>query len=162
MVLALQVAQQVEVLRLDRQVEAGGRLVGNQQPRLARDADGADDALAHAARHFVRVLRHPGFRRRNAHCFQQFFRAAPGAGTGGSIMHPKRLADLVADCEQRVQRGHRVLQNHRDPLAAHVAHLGIGFFEQILACEQHLAADDARRRRQDAQDRQRQCALAGA
>ena len=66
-VLPLQVAQQLQVLRLDRQVEAGGRLVGDQQARLAGNADGADDALAHAARHLVRVLRDPGFRRRDAH-----------------------------------------------------------------------------------------------
>jgi hypothetical protein len=52
-------------------------------------------------------------------------------------------------------------QDHRDPLAADVAHLGVGSFEQILALEQHPAADNAGRRRQDAQDRQRQCALAG-
>ena len=64
-------------------------------------------------------------------------------------MHPDRLADLVADREQRVQRSHRVLEDHRDPLAAHVAHLGIGFFQEILAREQHLAADDAGCRRQD-------------
>jgi hypothetical protein len=34
----LQLAQQVQVLRLDRQIEAGGRLVGDQQARLARNA----------------------------------------------------------------------------------------------------------------------------
>jgi hypothetical protein len=39
--LALQVAQQVEVLRLDGEIEAGGRLVGDQQARLAGNADGA-------------------------------------------------------------------------------------------------------------------------
>ena len=119
-VLALQVAQQVEVLRLDRQVEAGGRLVGDQQARLAGYADGADDALAHAARHLVRVLRHPRLRRRDAHGLQQ----APSPGSrrlrASALMHPDRLGDLVADREQRVQRGHRVLQDHRDALAADV------------------------------------------
>ena len=74
-------------------------------------------------------------------------------------MHPDRLGDLVADREQRVERSHRVLQDHRDPLAAHVAHLGVGFLDQILALEQHPAADDARRGRQDPQDRQRERAL---
>src|SRR4029450_6298273 len=50
----VQIAQQVEILRLDREIEAGGRFVGDQQARLAGDADRADDALAHAARHLVR------------------------------------------------------------------------------------------------------------
>ena len=46
-------------------------------------------------------------------------RALPGAGAAGALVHAERLADLVADGEQRVQRGHRVLQDHGDALAAH-------------------------------------------
>ena len=84
------------------------------------------------------------------------------AGARLLFVHPDRLGDLVADREQRVQRGHRVLQDHRDPLAADVAHLGVGFLDQILALEQHPAADDPRRRRQHPQDGQRERALAGA
>ena len=124
---ALQVAQQVQVLRLDREVEAGGRLVGDQQPRLAGDADGADDALAHAARHLVRdtatrASRGEGMRT----AFSSSARPAPGAGAAGALVHADRLRHLVADGEQRVQRGHRVLQDHGDALAAHAAHLGVG------------------------------------
>jgi len=77
-------------------------------------------------------------------------------------MHPDRLTDLVADREERVEGGHRVLQDHRDALAANPAHLVIGLFEKVFSRKQHLAADDAGRRRQDAQDRQCQRALAGA
>ena len=46
---ALQVAQQIEDLRLDGDVERGGRLVGDQQRRLARQRHRDHDALAHAA-----------------------------------------------------------------------------------------------------------------
>jgi hypothetical protein len=77
-------------------------------------------------------------------------------------MHAERLADLVADREQRIERGHRVLQDHGDALAAHAAHLGIRLVEQVLALEHHPPADDARRRRQQAQDGQRKRALARA
>jgi len=77
-VFALQIAQQVEVLSLDRQVEASGRLVSDQQARLAGYADRTHDALTHAARHLVRILDHPRFRGRYAHRFQQLFRACPG------------------------------------------------------------------------------------
>src|SRR5207248_2538419 len=49
----LQLLEQAEVLRLDGQIEAGRRLVGDEQPRRARDGHGADDALAHAARELV-------------------------------------------------------------------------------------------------------------
>ena len=99
-------------------------------------------------------------RRGDAHRLQQLARAAPGGGAAGALVHPDRLGHLVADREQRVQRGHRVLQDHGDALAAHVAHLGVGFLQQVLALEQHPAAGDPRRRRQQAQDGERQRALA--
>ena len=41
--------QQVEDLRLHRDIERRGRLVGDQQPRLARDRDRDRHPLAHAA-----------------------------------------------------------------------------------------------------------------
>ena len=48
---------QVEDLRLDRDVERGGRLVGDQQLRIAGERHGDHHALAHAARELVRILR---------------------------------------------------------------------------------------------------------
>ena len=53
--LALQVAQQVEDLRLDRDVERGDRLVGDDHLRLQRERARDADALALAARELVRV-----------------------------------------------------------------------------------------------------------
>src|SRR3954454_4424787 len=38
-------------------------------------------------------------------------------------MCPNHLGDLVADAVDRIQRGHRILEHHRDLLAAHVAQL---------------------------------------
>jgi len=63
------------------------------------------------------------------------------------LVHPHRLGHLVAHREQRVQRGHRVLQDHGDPPAAHVAHFALGFFQQILAFKVHRAAGNPRRGR---------------
>ena len=48
--------EQVEDLRLHRDVERGGRLVGEQQLRAARERDRDHHALAHAAGELVRVL----------------------------------------------------------------------------------------------------------
>ena len=53
--LALEVAQQVEDLRLDRHVERGDRLVGDDQLRLERERARDADALALAAGELVRV-----------------------------------------------------------------------------------------------------------
>ena len=52
---ALEVAQQVEDLRLDRDVEGGDRLVGDDQLRLERERAGHADALPLAAGELVRV-----------------------------------------------------------------------------------------------------------
>ena len=73
------------------------------------------------------------------------------------------LGDLLADREERVQRGHRLLEDHRDVVAADRLHLGSVSAEQVAAVEADRAADDAARRVGDqAQDRQRGHALAAA
>ena len=46
---ALKLAQQVEDLRLDRDVESGDRLIGDQQLWLERDRTGDPDPLALSA-----------------------------------------------------------------------------------------------------------------
>ena len=63
---ALLARQQIEDLRLDGDVERGGRLVGDQQFRLAGQRDRDRDALAHAAGELVRILRQALLRRGDA------------------------------------------------------------------------------------------------
>src|SRR5215831_21133289 len=75
--LALDVAQELEVLRLDRHVEAGRRLVGNEELWSAGDADGAHHPLAHPARELVWVLPHPPQRRRDVDGGEQLTRPLP-------------------------------------------------------------------------------------
>ena len=58
----LQIEDQVEDLRLDRHVERGGRLVGDEDARIARKRHRDHRALAHAAGQLVRVF--PGALRR--------------------------------------------------------------------------------------------------
>jgi hypothetical protein len=67
----LDVLQQAQVLSLDRHVERGGRLVGDQEARLAGDGDGAGDALADAAAHLVRVGVDAALRIADPHLAQQ-------------------------------------------------------------------------------------------
>jgi hypothetical protein len=52
----------------------------------------------------------------------------------------RRLGELVAHAEERVQRGQRVLEDHRDLLAADLTHLLVGEREQVAPLEEHLAA----------------------
>ena len=78
-------------------------------------------------------------------------------------MEPERLRDLLADRHGRIQRGHRVLQDHRDPRAAELAHLLGALGEQALAVEDDVAPDDlAAGLGHQSQDRQAGHRLAGA
>src|SRR5271163_2725935 len=65
-----------------------------------------------------------------------------------------RFGDLGVDAEERVQGGHRILQDHRDLAAADAAHFTRPLLRQLLSREFHAAPDDARRGRQQSDDRQ--------
>ena len=56
---ACDVLEQLEDLRLHRDVERGGRLVGDQQVGLVGERHGDHDALALAAGELVRIAREP-------------------------------------------------------------------------------------------------------
>ena len=60
----LQIAQQVEDLRLDRDVERRGRLVGDQQRRIAGERERDERALPQAAGQLVRIVADAALRRR--------------------------------------------------------------------------------------------------
>ena len=78
-------------------------------------------------------------------------------------MQKDHLADLVAHGFHRVQRGHRVLEDHGDFLAADRPHLLIAQLEEVLSLEKHLAAQHlCRRVRQNPKDAQRRRGLARA
>ena len=89
----LQADQQIEDLLLDRHVERGGRLVGDQQLGIAGDRHGDHDALALAARHLVRVGFQPLLRLGNADRLEAVRwrgRAAlPGRARDGSAAPPR-------------------------------------------------------------------------
>ncbi|MNR61964.1 hypothetical protein D3C85_1838520 [compost metagenome] len=45
--------------------------------------------------------------------------------TGQALVQQQGFADLLFDAVQRIERGHRLLENHRDPIAAQFSqHLG--------------------------------------
>ena len=78
-----------------------------------------------------------------------------------ALVELERLADLSTDGQHGVQRGHRVLEDHGDVVAAHLAHVVLLELEQVAAVEHHLAADDpAGRLRNQPHQRQRADALA--
>jgi hypothetical protein len=60
------------------------------------------------------------------------------------IVQPHRLGDLLTDRHHRVQRGHRLLEDHAHAPAALPAHLRLGQGRSDLPCEQDLTRDQMR------------------
>ena len=118
-----QAVDQVEDLGLDRDVQRGGRLVGDQQLRLAGQRHGDHHPLAHAAGELVRVVVEPLRGPRDADQPQHLDRARSSRLCGDALVLPNGLGDLPAD-------GHgRVAARSSDPgrpspivAAANVAH----------------------------------------
>ena len=142
--IGVQPAQQVEDLRLDRDVERRRRLVGDQQRGLVREPHREHDALAHPARELVRIGAHRALRAGDPHALQQRDRALAGAFLREPPMRRHRLDELAQDAQHRVERGHRVLEDHRDLGAAHLAHGALRQLREIAPAEADAAADDAR------------------
>ena len=139
-------------LALDGHVERSGRLVRHDQFRLVQKRDGDRDALAHAARELMRVGFQPLVRGGDAHHAQCIARALAGFVLRDLGMRQHRLDHLRVDPEYRIQRHHRVLEDHRDLVAAKGAHAFLGQLREVVSLEQDAAADDAARRIDQAHD----------
>ena len=160
---SLQLADQAHDLGLDRDVERGGRLVGEQDPRVACQRHRDHHPLAHAAGHLVRVVPQPALGVGNTHQPQHLDRLGQRVFARQPLVQHDRLADLVADPQHRVERGHRLLEDHRDLVAADGAHRVGRQAGEVLALEPDRAADDAAGRiGHEAQDGERRHALAAA
>ena len=123
--LARELDHEVHHRLLGRDVEAGGRLVGDQELRLAGERERDHDALAHAARQLERIGVVALLRIGDAHPAQRIDRLL--LDVGGHRLHvlEQDVLDLLADLADRIERGARVLEDHRDLAAAQIAHLAI-------------------------------------
>ena len=157
-----ELGQQPEDLRLDRDVEGGGRFVGDEQPRLAGEGDRDEGALAHAAGELVGVGVEPAPRVGDAHPLQQLGRSLAGLVARHPPVPAQHLGDLQADRDHGVERRERVLEHHRQVAAAALAHLRLGQRQQIRAVHPHRSGDPHPARRQQPHDRQRRHGLAAA
>ena len=161
-VVALRFAQQFEDLRLDGDVEGGGGLVGDQDVRLARQRHGDHHPLAHAAGQLVRVFAQTLFGGGYAHLLEQPQSPAVHGVVGEiRLVQGVGLRQLATDPMHGVQRRHGFLEDHRDAVAADVAHALRGQAWQAGPLETDVAPRYAPGRlRQEAHDRQRGDTLA--
>ena len=144
--LALKLGNEREYLRLDGDVERGGRLVGDQQIRPVDERHGDHYALAHAARKLMRIGIDTLLGRRNAHAAQHIERTLARRLLAAAMMAHDSLGNLVADAESRIERRHRLLEDHRETIATQIRELLARHGEQVFALEEGAAARDARRR----------------
>ena len=79
---------------------------------------------------------------------------------GEAAMAHQHFDDLVADRIARIERGHRLLEDHREAVAAHVAQFAIRQVEQPDAVERHGAGNFRALFGQQAHHGQRSHALA--
>ncbi len=159
--LGAQRRDEVEHLGLDRRVEAGRRLVEDQQGRVLRQRHGDHDALLHAARELVRVAAHDPRRVGDLDLAQHLLRALLGLALGDPGDR-ERLGDLVADADRRVQRPAGVLVDHRHARRAHPPHVALAHGEQVLAGDLDRARAHPAVARQVADDREGRGRLAAA
>ena len=99
--LARQILHQLEDLRLDGDVERGGRLVGDDELRIAGEPDRDHHALAHAAGELVRILLEPALGVGDADQLQQLERARARAG----LVMPRWMNSGSMICSPIVRTG---------------------------------------------------------
>jgi hypothetical protein len=89
----------------------------------------------------VRVAVDAAARVRDADEAEHLDRAVARLGLADLVVGPVRLDQLVADLVEGVQRRERVLEDHRDLPAAHLAHVGVARVEQVHPVERDRPAD---------------------
>ena len=111
---------------LDGHIQGRRGLVGDQQLRLAGQGHGDHHPLAQPAGQLVWVLLEAFLGPGHAHEAEHFDGPVERLLLGHPLVDPDRLRYLAADGPRRVQRRHRVLEDHADVVATHLAHLGLG------------------------------------
>ena len=97
----------------------------------------------------------------DAHRLQHVAGLLPGLLLRAVLVQEDHLTDLISHGLHRIQRGHRILEDHGNLFAADGTHLAFAQREEVPALEIHLAAQHLGRRvRQDPEDTQRRRGLA--
>jgi len=69
----------------------------------------------------------------DAHDFEHLARPLARLLAADPRVDTQRLGDLVADGEDRIERGHRLLEDHGDAVASDIAHLRLAERQQVDA-----------------------------
>jgi hypothetical protein len=111
--------QQAQNLRLDGDIECGGRFVEDQECGAASQRRGDQRTLFHPPRELVREGAGNLGRVVDPHRAQRDLGAAERLRQRQAKMLHHRLGDLAADAQCRVERGERILKHRADPPSEH-------------------------------------------
>ena len=136
----LQVLEQLQDLRLDGDIERGGRFVGDQQVGLVGERHGDHHALALAAGQLMGVGAQALLGLLQAHQVQQFESAGARLRLAHAPMQHQRLADLPVDGVQRIERRHRLLEDDADLVAAYLPERRLVGPDQLTPVQTDAAA----------------------
>ena len=103
-------------------VEAGGRFVGDQKRRVGRQRHGDHHPLAHASRQLERIGAVASLGVRDSNAFEGGDRLDPGLLPRHRSVAHQNVLDLLSDPADRIERGARALEDHRDFPAPQLAH----------------------------------------
>src|SRR5690606_10048941 len=93
----------------------------------------------------VRIVPAASLRRGNLHGTQQIDAGLRGGARTHARVQAKRLADLSVDAMDRIEGGHRFLEDHRHLVAPDTSHAPLAEPEQVATVEVDLAPGDAAR-----------------
>lgn len=130
----LQIGEQIQNLRLDRDVERGGRFVTDDQSRLESKCPCDPDALSLATRELVWVS--VGGLAPETAPLEEILDALPEFVTTGEAMNLEWLADDTTDAHAGIQGTCGILEDDLH-LATDVPHLGGIHVEHVLALVLH-------------------------
>ena len=148
-VLLLHLLHELDNLSLNGNVQSRRGLVGNQDIGIAGKSHSNHDALTHTARELVRILIDALLGLGNTNEVQKLGGTLERLLLGVAAVQTKTLAHLLADLIDRVQGGHRILEDHRDVVTANVLHLFLGHLEDRTTAIANVAALDLSRRHRD-------------
>ena len=107
-------AQKLHDLRLHRHVECGRRLIRDQQLGAAQKRHRDHDPLPHPAGKLMRIHADTGSRLGDADGVEHPHGFGLSLAFRQTLVQPQHFGHLVRDPHVGIERGHRVLKDHRD------------------------------------------------
>ena len=147
--------------RLHGDVERRGRLIGDDESRRTADRHRDHCTLPLAARELERIGSRRAFGLGQAHALEQIDRAPARVALVQTAMEHQRFGDLRAHAVQRIERRHRLLEDHGDAVAAQLQHILFRGADQLPPLEADRTREPRAHGRQRHQ-RERGHRLAGA